>query len=192
MLSNSGICFACNQETNGPGMYFQPMSPEECNKCPGYVYLNDNCRQQDCPEGYYLTSEYGCVNCIMSTAKSAAKTKEECENECPNNLHAWEDGECVFASCEDSYFIDDWGICRSCDEPDHFFLYDCASVCPNRHRERYFDDCVPNCESGFGYNKNRCCSDDEVYIKTNTSSYGDWGQCCPKTRPNWDGSKCIL
>ena len=185
VLTSSGNCISCNYEN---GNFFTPNSESECSKCNNYTYNNGNCIPLNCPSGYIFYKKWNrCVACFESD--SLEIDKDTCLTACPNRTYS--DGLCKGSCSAPGQFRDGWGQCSSCERIDNFFFTSCNSKCPNRHRERYYDGCVPNCEIGFGWNTNRCCQDNEIYIQTNTSSYGNWGQCCPKTRPNWNGSKCV-
>ena len=62
---------------------------------------------------------------------------------------------------------------------------------------KYYDRCELLNDCPEGQHLGACCGDGEVFIQTNTvraysgsATYSE-GVCCPQTRPNWNGSKCM-
>ncbi|MBQ7413792.1 MAG: hypothetical protein IJV07_05970 [Alphaproteobacteria bacterium] len=100
--------------------------------------------------------------------------------------------------CSDpGQFIDSWGGCKDCETSNQYWdpTWGRCDKCPGKSfsQHNYGDDCVIDCPNrNFGENVGRCCNDEEIYTDIGKTRYGhQYGACCPKTRPTWDGSKCV-
>ena len=208
LLSSSGTCKACPPDSGTEDKVIWGVAgPEECSKCSGYVSDPRNstrCIAENCPDGngYWLDGDT-CRNCNGNWSLHSLTNQRmtDCVTKCPNRVvgqDGWGDA-CVLDNyCSGpNQFIDGWGSCYTCGEVNSYWDPDwgpCAQ-CPGISFSLfdYGDECVIDCpDNNYGRNVDRCCNSDEIYTDIGYSDYGhQYGACCPLTRPNWDGSKCI-
>ncbi len=212
VMDANGACTACLAGVTNAASWlnFSAASAAECGKCPRpgitYVYneANKQCEPESCPEGYWMSEHFGrCLDCSgnWSAHSLSQEQMNDCLASCPNRVvgqDGWGDA-CVLPNyCTGpNQVIDSWGNCITCGVDNSYWdptWGDCA-LCPGISFSLYDygDQCVIDCpKNNYGANVGRCCHDNEVYTDIGTRSYGhQYGACCPKTRPFWNGSACV-
>jgi len=205
ILEKSGSCAACPTAFRDYTA-FSADSASECSKCTfqghSFVYRNGECvlSTTTCPEGYFYSYQASnCQSCTSGvyTHHQSHEENLRCVEACKGVRVLTDDGgwgESCDAPCTgDGYFYDSWGFCRKCEETSQYWGNCSAVKCPGItfSRYNYGDDCVIDCPN-YGDNVGRCCNAEEVYTHIGTKRYGHpYGACCPKTRPTWNGSKCV-
>lgn len=195
VLTSDGSCIACPSVEKGERLEFSADDESECAKC-GFPIYDGVCRQNVCPEGYWLSYWNTCMNC-NEWWTGAWKT---CEASCPNRTQTGTSGssygQCKLKTreCLSGEGRDSRGSCYPCEAEQlaASSLSDCT--CPNRDWVKIGSEelCIPICPNGWTRLNERCCHDDDIFIQQGTGTLrgGKYGICCPKTRPNWDGNKC--
>ena len=135
----------------------------------------------------------GCTPCSSGDYAQGEPAVTNCLTACPNRVRI---GDKCRAPCSDEgQFYDSWGICHDCSNTTQYWGSCSSNKCPGKSFSKYdySDQCVIDCPNrNFGENVGRCCEDNEVYTDIGIKRYGhQYGACCPKTRPNWNGSKCV-